>query len=60
MFAVIGTKMNPQQWVKDREAQVSDRDKLKLKAVVLYDGIGKEVHMTQPVRFVAVDLVIVA
>ena len=35
---------------KKHESQVCDRDKLKLKAVVLHDG-SKEVHMTQPVRF---------
>ena len=39
------------------ESQIGERDKLKLKAVVLHDGIGKEVHMTQPVRFAAEDLV---
>ena len=42
-----------------REPQVSKLDKLKLKVVVLHDGIGKEVHMTQPVRFAAKDLVTV-
>ena len=30
------------------ESQVCDRDKLKLKAVVLHDG-SKEIHMTQSV-----------
>ena len=39
------------------ESQVCDRSKLNLKAVVLHDG-SKEVHMTQPVRFVAEDSVI--
>jgi len=45
--------------VKKHESQVDERDKLKLKAVVLHDGIGKEIHMTQPVWFVAEDLVTV-
>ena len=43
--------------MKKHESQVGERDKLKLKAVVLYDGIGKEVHMTQPVWFAAENLV---
>ena len=38
--------------MKKHESQAYDRDKLKLKAVVLYDG-SEEVHMTQPDRFVA-------
>jgi len=46
--------------VKKHESQVGGRDKLKLKAIVLHDGIGKKVHMTQPVRFAADDLVPVA
>ena len=29
------------------ESQACDRDKLKLKAIVLHDG-SKEIHMTQP------------
>jgi len=60
LFAAIGTKIKPRKWVKKHESQVGGRDKLKLKAVVLHDGIGKEVHMTQPVRFAADDLVPVA
>ena len=55
LFAAIGTKINPRRWVKKHESQVGNRDKLK--AIVLHDGIGKEVHMTQPVRFAAEDLV---
>jgi len=46
--------------VKKYESQVGERDKLKLKTVVLHDGISKEVHMTQPIRFAAEDLVTVA
>ena len=42
--------------MKKYESQACDRDKLKLKAVVLYDG-SKEAHMTQPDRFAAADLV---
>ena len=48
LFAAIGTKIKPRKWVKKHESQVCDRDKLKLKVVVLLDG-SKEVHMTQPV-----------
>ena len=46
--------------MKKNESQVGERDKLKLKVVVLHDGIGKEVYMTQLVRFAAEDLVTVA
>jgi len=46
--------------VKKHESQVGERDKLKLKAVILHDGIGKEVHMTQLIQFTTEDLVIVA
>ena len=60
LFAAIGTKIKPQKWVKKHESQVDKRDKLKLKVVVIHDGIGKEVHMTQPVQFAAEDLVTVA
>jgi len=42
--------------VKNYESQFCDRDKLKLKAIVLHDG-SKEVHITQPVRFTAKDSV---
>ena len=59
LFAAIGTKINLQKWVKKQESQVGEHDKLKLK-VVLHDGIGKKVHMTQQVRFAAEDLVTVA
>jgi len=45
--------------VKKHESKVSERDKLKLKAIVLHDSIGKEVHMTQPVRFADENLVTV-
>jgi len=44
--------------VKKHESHVGNRDKLKI--VVLHDDIGKEVHMTQPVRFATEDLVTVA
>ena len=55
LFAAIGTKKNPRKWVKKHESQVGERDKLKLKTIVLHDGIGKEVHMTQPVRITTED-----
>ena len=54
MFVAIETKIKSQKWVKKHESQVCDRDKCKLKAVVLHDG-SEEVHMTQPDRFVAED-----
>jgi len=60
LFAAIITKIKPQKWVKKHESEISERDKLKLKAVILHDGIEKEVYMTQPVRFAAEDLVTVA
>ena len=43
--------------MKKHESKVSEHEKLKLKVVVLHDGIGMEIHMTQPVRFSAEDLV---
>ena len=54
LFAAIGTKVKPHSWVKKHESQACDRDKLKLKAIVLHDG-REEVHMTQPDRFAAED-----
>jgi len=54
LFAVIRTKVKPHTWVKKHESQACDRDKLKLKAVVLHDG-NEEVHMTQPDRFASED-----
>ena len=41
--------------MKKRESHIDELYKLKLK-VVLHDDTGKEVHMTQPVEFVATDL----
>jgi len=38
LFAAIETKINPWRWVKKHESQIDDRDKLKLKASVLYNG----------------------
>ena len=43
LFAVIGTKVKPHTWVKKHESQACDRNKLKLKTVVLHDG-SEEVH----------------
>jgi len=37
-------------------SQVGELDQLKLKVVILHDGIGKEIYMTQPVGFVTADL----
>ena len=52
LFTAIGTKVKPRTWVKKKESQTCDRDKLKLNAVILHDG-SEEVHMTQPDRFAA-------
>ena len=54
LFVAIGTKVKSRTWVKKHESQACDRDKLKLKAVVLHDD-REEVHMTQPDRFTAED-----
>ena len=40
--------------MKKHESQVGDRDKFKLKVIVLHDD-SKEVHMTQPDRFATAD-----
>jgi len=40
--------------MKKHESQACDRDKIKLKVVVLHDG-SEEVHMTQPDRFATED-----
>ena len=37
LFAAIGTKVKPRTWVKKHESQACNRDKLKLKTVVLHD-----------------------
>jgi len=60
LFAAIETKIKPQKWVKKHESQVGERDKLRLKVIVHHEGIGKELYMTQPVRFATEDLVPVA
>ena len=57
LVATKGTKLNPRKWVKKCESQISELSKLKLKIVVLHDGIDKEVRMIQLVRFVAADLI---
>ena len=46
--------MKPRMWERKHESQACERDKLKLKVVVLYDG-SEEVHMTQPDRFATED-----
>ena len=56
LFTAIGTKIKPRKWVNKHESQACDRDKLKLKAVVLHDG-SEEIHMTQPGQFAAEDSV---
>ena len=54
LFAAIGTKVKPRSLIKKHGSQACNRDKLKLKTVVLHDG-HEEVHMTQPDRFAAAD-----
>ena len=41
LFTAIGTKVKPRTWVKKHESQAYDRNKLKLKAVVLHDGVRR-------------------
>ena len=54
VLAAIGTKVKRHLWGKKYESQACDRNKLKLKAVVLQDG-REEVHMTQSDRFTTAD-----
>ena len=51
LFAAIGAKVKPHTWVKKRESQARDRDKLKLKVIVLHDG--RKEHVTQSGRLAA-------
>ena len=46
LFAAIGAKLKPRKWVKKHESQACDRDKLKLKAVILHDG-NEEIRLSQ-------------
>jgi len=46
--------------VKKHESQIGELDNLKLKVVVLHNGIDKEVHMTQPVEVVAANSISIA
>ena len=43
--------------MKKYESQVDELDQLKLKTVVLYDNRDEEIHMTQPVGYIAADLI---
>jgi len=47
LFTAIGTKMNPQKWVKKHESQVGELDQFKLKTVALHDDRDEEIHMIQ-------------
>jgi len=60
LVAAKEIKWNLQKWMKKRVSRISELDKLKLKVIVLQDGISKEVHMTQSVGFVAANLFSVA
>ena len=41
LFVAIGTKIKLRKWVKKHEFQACDRDKLKLKAIVLHDVVRR-------------------
>jgi len=41
LVAAKRTNLNPRRWVKKRESRIGELDKLKLKVVVLHDGVGK-------------------
>jgi len=41
LFAALETKVKLWRWVMKHESQVGDREKFKLKVVVLYDSIVK-------------------
>ena len=57
LVAAERTKKNAQRWVvKKHGSQISELDQLKLKVVVLHDGIGEEIHKTRPIGFVAAVL----
>jgi len=58
LIATKGTKKNLQKWVvKKRGSQVCELDQLKMKTGVLYDDHDGEIHMTQPVGFIATKLI---
>ena len=46
--------------MKKHESQVDELDLLQLKTIVLHDDHDKEIHMTQPVEFVAQNLASIA
>ena len=52
LFAAIGTKINSRRWEKKHESSVVDRDKIKLKTVVLLGNRDEEVQMTQSFGFI--------
>ena len=41
LFAAIETRIKPRKWVKKHESQACDRDKLKLKAIVLHEVVRR-------------------
>ena len=43
--------------MKKRGSQIDKLDQLKLKIVILYDGIIKKIYMTEPIGFVAANLI---
>jgi len=43
--------------VKKHESQADELGQLKLKIVILHDDRDDEIHMTQPVGFIAADLI---
>jgi len=49
--------MNSRKWVKKHESQVCELDQLKLKTIILCDDHDEEIHMTQPVGYIAAHLI---
>ena len=43
--------------MKKHESQVGELDQLKLKIVVFHDDHDEEIHMSQPIGFIATDLI---
>jgi len=51
--------MNLQEWMKKCGSQVGELNQLKLKTDVFHDDRDGEMHMTQLVGFVTIDMVLV-
>ena len=58
LIAVRRSKKNQQMWiVKKCGSQVGELDQLKLKTIIFHDDHDDDIHMTQPVEFVAANLI---